>query len=130
MKIKFFATILIALVLTSCNSQNTSGVKNISAIEMEKLMVQEGIEVIDVRTPGEVSEVYITEADYFFDVNSTTFTENISNLDKSATYIVYCRSGARSSSAANYMVKNGFTNVYNLSGGVLAWQNSKYLSKK
>lgn len=129
MKIKFFATILIALVLTSCNSQNTSGVKNISAVEMEKLMLEKGIEVIDVRTPGEVSAGYISEADYFFDINGASFAENMGKLDKDKTYIIYCKSGARSSSAANYMANNGFSNVYNLNGGIMGWQNAKYLSK-
>lgn len=129
MKIKFFATILIALVLTSCNSQNTSGVKNISAVEMEKLMLEEGIEVIDVRTPGEVSAGYISEADYFFDINGASFAENMGKLDKDKTYIIYCKSGARSLSAANYMANNGFPNVYNLNGGIMGWQNAKYLSK-
>lgn len=129
MKMRFFATLMIAFVLTSCNSQNT-GVKNIGPDEMEKLMTQPGIEVIDVRTPGEVSETYITEADYFIDVNGASFTSNIEKLDKNKTYIVYCRSGARSSNAANYMIKNGFANVYNLSGGILGWKNGKYLAKK
>jgi phage shock protein E len=130
MKIRFIATMLIAFFLTSCNSQNTAGVKNITQDEMIELMESKKVQVIDVRTPAEVSDAFIKDAHYFFDINNPEFTANISKLDKSKTYVVYCRSGARSSNAANYMVNNGFASVYNLSGGLLAWKKPAYLAKK
>jgi len=37
---------------------------------------------------------------------------------------VYCRSGGRSSSASQIMIEKGFTKVYNLRGGIIAWANS------
>lgn len=48
----------------------------------------------------------------------------MSNLDKIAKdkkVIVHCRSGARSAAIVQNLEKNGFTNVYNLKGGILAW---------
>ena len=38
--------------------------------------------------------------------------------------VVHCRSGARSGQAKMFMMSNGFTNVRNLEGGVLAWQSA------
>lgn len=48
------------------------------------------------------------------------------NLDKIATdkqVIIMCRSGARSGSVCNALETQGFDNVYNLKGGILAWAN-------
>ena len=42
-------------------------------------------------------------------------------LDKNKPYFVYCLSGARSRSAANYMRSMGFVQVYDMKGGTLAW---------
>ena len=41
---------------------------------------------------------------------------------KANEIVVHCRSGARSGQAKMFMISNGFTNVRNLEGGVLAWQ--------
>ncbi len=101
--------------------KQTAAVKHISAGEFDKVKVETKAIVIDVRTPGEVAEGYIDGADLFIDVNGSSFQSEIAKLDKSANYIVYCRSGARSMNAANYMVENGFSNVYNLDGGIMRW---------
>jgi rhodanese-related sulfurtransferase len=130
MKLRLITTMLLAIFLTSCNSQNTTGVKNISQDEMIQLMESKKVEVIDVRTPAEVSEVFVKDANYFFDVNNANFASSINSLDKSKTYVVYCRSGARSGSAANYMIQNGFKNVYNLTGGLNNWKKPAYLARK
>jgi rhodanese-related sulfurtransferase len=98
-----------------------AAIKHISAAEFDKVKSETKAIVIDVRTPGEVAEGYIDGADLFIDVNGNSFQSEIAKLDKSANYIVYCRSGARSMNASNYMVEQGFTNVYNLDGGIMRW---------
>lgn len=42
-------------------------------------------------------------------------------LDPAETYVIYCRSGRRSQTAAEYLASQGFGNVSNLEGGILAW---------
>jgi rhodanese-related sulfurtransferase len=48
--------------------------------------------------------------------------DNICQIDKTKQVIVHCRSGKRSASVIQYLESNhGFTNLYNLEGGILAW---------
>jgi rhodanese-related sulfurtransferase len=139
-KIKLFAALLLSSsTLYSCagNSQPTTieaqnsieqvaevpkaTVQNISQEEFLKIQSQENTIVMDVRTAGEVAEGYIHGATVFADVTGNTFQNDIAALDKNKTYLVYCKSGARSSRAAQMMVDAGFTNVYNLNGGISNW---------
>lgn len=118
--------VLMLAVLSSCsfsgNAQSGSGkVTDIQVQQFIELSEDSNTVVIDVRTPGEIAQGYIPQADLFMDVNGGNFEEAISQLDSSKTYIVYCRSGARSSRAANIMVGKGFGTVYNLVGGINAW---------
>ena len=76
--------------------------------------------LLDVRTPKEWAEGKIEPA-VEMNVHDQDFEEQLQQLDKSKTYLVYCRSGRRSVTAAEIMVDNGFTSVYNLEGGYLAW---------
>lgn len=80
--------------------------------------------VLDVRTAGEFSGNHLPVA-LNVDYNADSFETAVSKLDKSKSYYVYCLSGGRSSSAANYMRSNGFTKVYDLKGGIMAWQRGK-----
>lgn len=96
-------------------------IQQITPSDFDKVKSEKNAIVIDVRTPGEVAEGYIDGATKFIDANGANFEAEMAKLDKSATYIVYCRSGARSMNASNYMVENGFANVYNLQGGILGW---------
>jgi len=45
----------------------------------------------------------------------------LGELDKNAETVVYCRSGSRSARAVAFMQQQGFSNVENLRGGILAW---------
>ncbi|HIA11345.1 MAG TPA: rhodanese-like domain-containing protein [Flavobacteriales bacterium] len=77
--------------------------------------------VLDVRTADEVKEGYIKGAknvDYFSD----EFEAEIKKLPLDKPVYVYCRSGNRSGQAAADMKKWGFKEVYNLNGGITAWQ--------
>lgn len=107
------------------NSEVSQGavakVQNITSADFDKVRAEKKAIVIDVRTPGEVSEGYIDGATKFIDVNGSNFEAEIAKLDKSAEYIIYCRSGMRSMSASTYMVDHGFSNVYNLQGGIMGW---------
>ncbi len=53
---------------------------------------------------------------------SKTFKDELSELDKSKTYLIYCRSGRRSGIALDIMKELGFTEVYNILGGITQWE--------
>ena len=102
----------------ACNAQS-DGVKNLSQQDLDTKLQDESVVLIDVRTSTEVASGYIPEAEYFIDINGANFEQKIAELDTTKTYVIYCRSGARSGRTASYMSRNGFTEVYNLEGGIL-----------
>ncbi|MBR9917885.1 rhodanese-like domain-containing protein [bacterium] len=103
---------------------SNGGLTNINQTQFDSLKTQENVVVLDVRTPGEVQQGYIEGADLFIDINGSNFEQEIAALDTNKTYLVYCRSGARSSRAGNYMVEQGFNSVYNLSGGIMNYSGT------
>ena len=78
--------------------------------------------ILDVRTEEEFESGYIKGALNMDIRGGADFLASIESLDKSKSYFVYCRSGARSGQACQLMSQMGFNAVYNLEGGVLAWE--------
>ena len=76
--------------------------------------------IIDVRTPEEFAEGHIENA-INIDFYSQTFEEELDRLDRGKAYFIYCRSGNRSGQAREIMKAMGFTEVYNLSAGIVDW---------
>lgn len=79
--------------------------------------------ILDVRTAEEFESGYIKGALNLDIRGGADFLVSIEKLDKSKSYFVYCRSGARSGQACQLMSQMGFSAVYNLEGGVLAWED-------
>ena len=79
-----------------------------------------GLVILDVRTQTEYDSGHIEDAAHL-DYYSTTFTVDLNNLDKTRTYIVYCKSGGRSANALNIMDNLGFREAYNMLGGITDW---------
>lgn len=77
--------------------------------------------ILDVRTDEEVAEGIIPNAIQIDIYKGQGFIYKLEELDKTKNYYVYCRSGARSGQACAIMNQLGFKNAYNLSGGVLEW---------
>ena len=77
--------------------------------------------IIDVRTRQEFAEGHIENA-VNIDFYSDTFRDDLENLDKNKTYLIYCRSGGRSGSALNIMAELNFSEVYNIPGGITRWK--------
>ncbi len=77
--------------------------------------------ILDVRTEGEIEEGYIAKMKQIDFLEGQTFLEEISKLDKSKNYYIYCRSGNRSGQACDIMEQLGFETTYNLEGGFMNW---------
>ncbi|MCB9032967.1 MAG: thioredoxin [Chitinophagales bacterium] len=124
--------IFIALVfLTSaCKSNNNQNAESQSPIATTinitdfdtKLHEATNAQLIDVRTPEEYNGGHIENA-INYNWNGD-FKTQIENLDKDQPVFIYCLSGGRSGQAMNYLQSQGFKEVYNLQGGVMAWENA------
>lgn len=77
--------------------------------------------ILDVRTNHEVEEGIIPNAINIDIYESSIFLEKIKKLDKSKSYFVYCKAGARSAQACAIMQQLGFEKTYNLLGGFSNW---------
>lgn len=118
---KVIALFAAALLLAGCSSSNSAN--NLSVNEFSTKAAEPGVITLDVRTPGEFAEGHI-EGARLIDFQSGNFENEIAALDKNATYAVYCRSGNRSGQAVKVMQEAGFTNVFNMNGGVIDWSNA------
>jgi len=119
-----FGILFLALINSCTTNSQVQGVKNIKQTEFQKLAKEESTLIIDVRNPEEVSEGYINGANLFINYNGNDFESKITKLDKSKSYIIYCRSGGRSVSASQFMASKGFKKLYNLEGGISNWTGS------
>lgn len=125
---KSIFSILYLSIVMACNAQNES-ITRIDLAKMESISANENTVVIDVRTPGEVAAGYIKGTDQFIDYNGADFETKIAALDKDKTYVVYCRSGNRSTKALNKMAELGFTKLYELNGGIKAVTNPQSITR-
>jgi rhodanese-related sulfurtransferase len=125
--------IFVLLVLFSTIACSGSGPAEetsylINPVEFKEMMANQDIIVLDVRTPGEVSEGVIGTP-LIINYQDDNFKEKISGLDKSKTYMVYCKGGGRSGNTKSLMDKSGFNNVYDLDGGITAWKSAGFLTE-
>ena len=84
-----------------------------------------GFIILDVRTSSEYHDGHI-EGALNIDVNRTSFREELEQLSKNDTYLVYCRTGNRSRTALCEMEKLGFSNTYHLSNGITEWVGAEF----
>jgi thioredoxin 1 len=126
---KIFFIVLLASTVHMVSCQNSAHSQemtkqSISVDEFDKkLSVTAKAQLIDVRTPEEYTSGHLRNA-VNIDYNSGDFEDLLSKLDKSKPVLVYCLSGGRSSHAANKMQNMGFTQVYNMDGGIMKWNGA------
>lgn len=105
------------------SNSDVAKVQNISSSEFLTKSKEPNSVILDVRTPGEYSSGHIPAA---LNIDYTNgFESSMASMDKTKTYLVYCQVGGRSGKATQWMVKNGFTQVYNLNGGFASWSGPR-----
>lgn len=107
--------------LFSFGSRTNAKIQVLKKDQFKKYLFDTQGVLIDVRTPKEFIEDHIENARNinFYD---SRFMTRIKSLNKDQPVFIYCRSGARSARAAKKMIKSGFSMIYDLKGGFLAWQ--------
>jgi rhodanese-related sulfurtransferase len=78
--------------------------------------------ILDIRTPGEYQYGHIKNS-IMIDFYSKAFAEEINRLDKGKTYLIYCRSGNRSTRSMELFQKLKFQKIYHLSSGINGWKS-------
>lgn len=103
--------------------RNFLGRKQVDAQEAVLKMNHENAIVVDVREDKEVALGRIPHAKH---IPLGQLKARLGELDKFKTkpVIIACRSGHRSAGACGILTQNGFTDVYNLAGGMIAWEQA------
>lgn len=101
------------------------GIRLVSAEEGAALQrdAPDDLVILDVRTPEEFAGGHL-EGAVLIDFYSDDFAEQLADLDPSVPYLVYCRSGNRSGQATATMEGLGFSDVSDIDGGILAWDEA------
>ena len=119
---KFFFLFFFFFLSCVYSQNNADKMINLSETEWIKLHDEsEESVIIDVRTDDEFSTGYIEGAVNIDFYMGNQFISEIDKLDKSKSYFIYCKSGARSGQTCELMKQKGFKKVYNLEGGILGW---------
>ena len=93
------------------------GVQDVDSAELQAL-IDQGVHVIDVRTPGEFDAGRIPGAE---NVPVNEIEAASATWDRSQPIAVYCATGSRSISAVEYLASQGFSTIYHLNEGMVAW---------
>ena len=115
-----------SFLLFSCNNTNSQIIEDVSVSQFQMLLKNHNGIILDVRTPQEFSLGHIQDATNI-NFHGDDFMQKLKILRKESPIYVYCRSGGRSSAAADKMEELGFTNVYNLIGGIGSWESANNL---
>ncbi len=84
----------------------------------EKINNKDNFLLIDVREKHELEICKISESVH---IPMSEIPENISSINASNDIIVMCKSGIRSHKVCEFLREQGFSNVYNLEGGIIKW---------
>jgi rhodanese-related sulfurtransferase len=123
-------SLMLVGMLHAADAKADKKYKNVSAEEFDKLRTDKKNVVLDVRTPEEYADGHIPGS-INIDFNSEDFDKQVAKLDKDKTYLVHCAAGGRSARSCSKMSKMNFEHLYNLEGGMGAWEKAgKPVGKK
>ena len=99
-------------------------VKEIDAADLHaRIEAGEDIALLDIRSDAEVMQGVLPNAEH---LAMHLIPLRMHDLPKDRDVVLYCRSGARSYHACNFLGQQGIDNVINLRGGIISWARSGY----
>jgi len=136
MKRIFFPLFVFIVALAACQSQAVEVVgekvsveggtySNINADQLDNMLKKKDFVFVNVHIPFEGN---IADTDLSIPYDQLTEPANLAQLpvDKNAKIILYCRSGRMSAIAAENLIKLGYTNIWNLKGGMAGWEQAGF----
>jgi len=131
---KLILLVLSIVVLAGCQSKPmtsetvtvTGGsYQNITPAELNTMLKKKDFVFVNVHIPFAAN---IADTDLSIPYDQISASENLSQLpaDKSARIVLYCRSGRMSAIAAEELAALGYTNIWNLDGGMDAWEQAGF----
>ncbi len=117
------------MLLWSLLGSRIRGIKEVDTNAALQLINHKNAVVLDVREDDEYKSGHMLNAKH---VPGGKLKSRIAELEKykDKPVVVVCRSGMRSSSACVTLAKQGFTQAYNLTGGMMAWQKANLPTQK
>lgn len=118
-----------AMILWSMLGSRVRGIKDVDTNAALQLINHKNAFVLDVREPDEYKAGHLLNAQL---IPLGKLNERIGELAKykDKPVVVVCRSGNRSGTACVTLGKQGFTQAYNLTGGMMAWQKANLPTQK
>ncbi|HSK13615.1 MAG TPA: rhodanese-like domain-containing protein [Phnomibacter sp.] len=116
-----FVAILATVSFVYCSVAKVDGIGRLDNKKFEQLSHKDGYTILDVRTPEEYNGGHIAGAININVLEESNFIKALEPMDKDKKYLVYCRSGKRSMTAARLMKANGFLHLYDLEKGITGW---------
>lgn len=121
-----FMSLAMALFFVSCKDKSVAEeVKVISVEEVREAMGNGEFQLIDVRTIEEFGEGHLKNAKNIC-VTDDDFKEKVAKLNRDEPVYLYCRSGKRSARAGEILREMGFTEIYDMDGGILKWNEEDF----
>ena len=135
---KIILLLLTIIILAGCQSKSVAGetvtvsggsYQNIAPVELNTMLKDKDFVFINVHIPFE-GNIAGTDLSIAYDQITDPF--NLAQLpaDKSAKIVLYCRSGRMSAIAAEALVKKGYTNIWDLAGGMVDWEQAGFNLEK
>ena len=114
----------VVVLLLAASPVSARPVDNINANQAYDLLrADPSVFLLDVRTPGEYLQLRLDDS-HLIPIDS--LLQRLDELPGDRPILVYCAVGSRSSQVAGYLAKQGYPRVYNLIGGIWAWQLRGY----
>ncbi len=127
-KISLFI-LLLAILLPLQSLAKSRIIETISPRQVADLISQRNGDpnfiILDIRTPAEFKAGHLQGA-VLLDYYSKTYLNELKRMNKTKTYLIYCRSGNRSGKSLGLIKIMGFQSVYNMDQGIIGWFKKGY----
>jgi thioredoxin len=117
--------VIIAFLSALLLETRAQTVQDVDAVKFKELTTQKDMLILDVRTEGEYTRGHI-KGSTLIDLSSPIAADRLNLLQKNKTVLIYCLSGSRSTVVAQYMQKQGFSKIYNLTYGLMDWNRQGF----